>query len=163
MARSVLRVADQLAGIYPERCVLSGVETTRAVRLTATQWGGRRWLLGVPDFAPIAGRMPGHGHCPVALPVSERIWKMWRARDLAAMSTLAAAVTFVGIGLGTGATGLAVFGLLVAFAAVAYRTRAHHNFWVTCTLRPENSTILVEPTHQRFDEDARALFIRSVR
>ena len=99
MARSVLRVADQLAGIYPERCVLSGVETSRAVRLTATQWGGRRWLLGVPGFALVAGRLPGHGHCPVALPVSERIWKMWRARDLAAMSTLAAAVTFVGIGL----------------------------------------------------------------
>ena len=75
MARSVLRVADQLAGIYPERCVLSGVETT-AVRLAATEWGGRRWLLGVPGSALVAGRLPGHGHCPVALPVSERIWKM---------------------------------------------------------------------------------------
>ena len=162
MARSVLRVADQLAGIYPERCVLSGVETRRAVRLTATQWGGRRWLLGVPGFAPVAGRMPGHGRCPVALPVSERIWKMWRARDLAAMSTLTAGATFFGIGLATGATGLAVFGLLVAIAAVAYRTRSHHDFWVTCTLRPENSTILVEPTHQRFDDEARKLFTRTV-
>jgi hypothetical protein len=163
MARSVLRVADQLAGIYPERCVLSGVETTRAVRLTATQWSGARWLLGVPGFAIVAGRLPGHGRSPVALPVSERIWKMWRARDLAAMSTLAAGVTFVGIGLATGATGLAVFGVLVAIAAIAYRTRAHHNFWVTCVLRPDDSTGLVEPTHQRFDDEARMLFIRTVR
>jgi hypothetical protein len=163
MARSILRVADQLAGIYPEHCVLSGVETTRAVRLTATQWSGARWLLGVPGFALVVGRLRRSGHCPVALPVSERIWKMWRTRDLAAMSTLAAGVTFVGIGVVTGATGLAVFGLLVVIAAIAYRTRAHHNFWVTCVLRPEDSTVLVEPTHQRFDEDARMLFIRTVR
>ncbi len=163
MARSVLRVADQLAGIYPERCVLSGVETTRAVRLAATEWGGRRWLLGVPGFALVAGRLPGHGHCPVALPVSERIWKMWRIRDLAAMSMLTAGATFTGIGVVAGATGLAVFGLLVAIAAIAYRTRAHHNFWVTCTLRPADSTIAVEPTHQRFDDEARVLFIRTVR
>ena len=162
MTRSVLRVADQLAGIYPQRCVLSGVETTRAVRLTATRWGGPRWLLGVPGFALVAGRLPRHGHCPLALPVSERVWKMWRIRDLAAMSTLAAGTTFFGIGVVTGATGLAVFGMLVAIAAIAYRTRAHHNFWVTCTLRPENSTIVVEPTHHRFDEDARTLFIRTV-
>ena len=163
MARSVLRVADQLAGIYPERCVLSGVETTRAVRLAATEWGGRRWLLGVPGFALVAGRLPGRGHCPVALPVSERIWKMWRIRDLGAMSTLTAGATFTGIGVVAGATGLAVFGLLVTIAAIAYRTRAHHNFWVTCVLRPEDSTVLVEPTHQRFDDEARTLFIRTVR
>lgn len=163
MARSVLRVADQLAGIYPERCVLSGVETARAVRLTATRWGGARWLLGVPGFALVVGRLLRHEHSPVALPVSERIWTMWRIRDLTAMSALTAGVTFFGIGVVTGATGLSVFGLVVAIAAITYRTRAHHNFWVTCTLRPENSTIIVEPTHQRFDDEARMLFIRTMR
>jgi hypothetical protein len=117
----------------------------------------------MPGFAFVAGRLPGHRHCPVALPVSERIWKMWRVRDLAAMSTVTAGGTFFGIGAVAGATGLAVFGLLVAIAAIPYRTRAHHNFWVTCVLRPEDSTVLVEPTHQRFDEDARMLFIRTVR
>ncbi len=163
MARSVLRVADQLTGIDPERCVLSGAGTTRAVRLTATQWGGARWLLGVPGFALVVGRLRRHGRCPVALPVSERVWKMWRVRDLSAMSALTAGATFIGIGVVTGAIGLAVFGILVAVAAITHRTRAHHNFWVTCVLRPEDSTVLVEPTHQRFDEDARMLFIRTVR
>jgi hypothetical protein len=163
MARSVLRVADQLAGIYPERCVLSGVETTRAVRLDATQWGGPRWTLGVPGLAFVAGRLPRHGRCAVALPVSERVWKLWRFRALAAMATLTAGATFFGIGVATGATGLAVFGLVVMIAALAYRTRAHHNFWVTCTLHPEASTIIVEPTHRRFDEEARKLFTRTVR
>jgi hypothetical protein len=163
MARSVLRVADQLAGIYPDRCVLSGIETMRAVRLSATRWRGPRWLLGMPGFAVVVRRLPGRRHCPVALPVCERIWKMWRLRDLAAMSTLTAGATFLGIGVVTGATGLAVFGILVAIAAIAYRTRAHQYFWVTCTFRPEDSTIIVEPTHQRFDDEARALFIRTVR
>jgi hypothetical protein len=163
MAQSVLRVADQLAGIYPDRCVLSGVETMRAIRLTATRWGGPRWILGVPGFAVVVRRLLRHGHCPVALPVSERVWKRWRIRDLAAMSTLTAGATFFGIGAVTGAAGLAVFGLLVAIAATAYRTRAHHNFWVTCTFSPERSTIIVEPTHPRFDDDARMLFTRSVR
>ena len=142
MARSVLRVADQRAGIFPECCVLSGVETQRAVRLTATSWGGPRWLLGVPGFALIAGRLPRHQHVPVALPVSERVWKMWRSRDMASFATLAAGATFFGIGIATGAVGLAVFGVLVVVAAIAYRIRAHHNYWFTCTLRPGDSTIV---------------------
>ena len=82
----------------------------------------------------------------------------WRAS-----SALAAGATFFGIGIATGATGLAVFGVLVVIAALAYRIRAHYNFWFTCTLRPEDSTIVVEPTHRRFDEAARALFIRTLR
>jgi len=160
MARSVLRVADQLAGVYPECCVLSGVETNRAVRVTAASWGGPRWLLGVPGLAVVAGRLPRHQHCQVALPISERVWKMWRFRDVAAMAALAAGATFVGIGIATGTAGLAGFGALVAIAALVYRTRAHHDYWVTCTLRPEDSTIVVDPTHRRFDEAARALFVR---
>ena len=162
MTRSVLRVADQVAGIYPERCVLSGIETTRAVRLDATDWGGPRWMLGVPGLAFVVGRLPGRRHCRVALPVSERVWTMWRTRELAAMATLTAGGTFSGIGVATGAAGLTVFGLVVVVAAIAYRTRAHHSFWVTCTLRPESATLIVEPTHQRFDEEARVLFTRTI-
>ncbi len=162
MARSVLRVADQVAGVLPDRCVLSGVETERAVRLTATQFSGPRWLLGVPGFATVVGRLPGHDRCPVALPVSVRVWKMWRFRDVAALSMLAAGVTFVAIGVATGAVALAVFGVVAVIGAVAYRARAHHNYWVTCTLHPSTATIVIEPTHPRFDDAARDLFIRTM-
>ena len=133
MARSVLRVTDQTAGVFPDRCVLSGVETVRAVRVTATQFGGPRWLLGVPGFAAVVGRFPGHDRCPVALPISDRVWKIWRLRNSVALSTLAAGVTFVAIGGVTGTVGLAIFGLVIVIGAVAYRTRANHNYWVTCT------------------------------
>ena len=163
MARSVLRLADQAAGIFPDRCVLSGVGTTRAVRVKATQWAGRRWLLGVPGFATVVGRLPRHGHCSVALPISAAVWKMWRFRDVTAMSALAAGVTFFGIGVATGTPALAALGMLTVVASLTYRTRAHHDYWVTCTLQPANSTIVVEPTHQRFDEAARTLFLRTLR
>jgi len=162
VARSVLRVADQVAGVFPDRCVLSGVDTERAVRLTATQFGGPRWLLGVPGFATVVGCLPGHGRCPVVLPVSVRVWKMWRLRNVVALSTLAAGVTFVAIGAATGVVALAAFGVVVVIGAVAYRTRANHNYWVTCSLHPSTATIVVEPTHSRFDDAARDLFIRTL-
>ena len=163
MARSVLRVADQLAGIHPECCVLSGIETQRAVRVTATEWAGPRWLLGVPGLELAVGRLLRREHCPVALPISERVWKMWRIRSAAAMAAMAAGGTFCAIGVATGTAALAVIGLLAVVGAATYRARAHHDYWVTCTLHPENSTIVIEPTHRHFDEAARALFIRTLR
>lgn len=163
VARSVLRVADQIAGVFPHRCVLSGVDTNRAVRLTATQFGGPRWLLGVPGFVPLVGLLPGHDRCAVALPISDRVWKIWRLRTMVAMSTLAAGATFVAIGGVSSTPALAAFGLVLVIGAAAYRARANHNYWVTCSLHPSNATIVVEPTHPRFDAAARDLFVRTLR
>ena len=59
--------------------------------------------------------------------------------------------------------GLVVFGMSVLVVAGMYRTRAHHNYWVTCRFSPVDGTIVVEPTHRRFDEAARDLFVRSLR
>jgi TctA family transporter len=155
-------VADQVAGVFPDRCVLSGIDTEQAVRLTATEFGGPRWLLGVPAFATVVGWLPGHQRCPVAVPVSLRVWKVWHARDVAALSTLAAGGTFVVIGGVTGAVGLAVFGLMVVIGAIAYRARAHRNYWFTCRLHPLDATIVIEPTHPSFDAAARDLFMRTL-
>jgi hypothetical protein len=141
---------------------LSGVETERAVRVTATHFGGPRWLLGVPGFATVVSCLPGHDRCSVSLPVSVRVWKMWRLRSVLALSMLAAGVTFGVIGAATGVVSLAVFGLVVVVGAVAYRARANHNYWVTCTLHPSTATIVIEPTHPRFDDAARELFIRTL-
>lgn len=162
MARSVLRVADQIAGVFPDLCVLSGVETTRAVRLTATQFGGPRWLLGVLGFATVVGWLPGHERCSVALPVSVRVWKMWRIRNAMALSTLSAGVTFAAIAGATGAVTLGVFGVVLSIAAILYHARANHNYWVTCSLHPSSATIVIEPTHPQFDDAARYLFTRTL-
>lgn len=162
MARSVLRVADQVAGVFPDRCVLSGVETSNAVRTTATQFGGPRWLLGVPVVAMVIGRLPGHQRLAVALPVSLRVWRMWRARNVSALSMLTVGATLFSIGGATGTVPLAVFGIIVGIGAMGFRARATHNFWFICRLHPVEATIVVEPTHPRFDEAARALFIRTL-
>jgi hypothetical protein len=53
--------------------------------------------------------------------------------------------------------------MVVLLVAAAYRTRAHHDYWVTCCLASTAETILVEPTHRLFDEAARDLFSRSLR
>jgi hypothetical protein len=143
--------------------VLSGTETSNAVRLTATEWAGRAWLLGVPGLAMAIRFLPGHQHHAVALPVSTNIWRMWQRRNLVALSALAAGVTFAGIGLFAGLVGLVVLGAIVLIGAAAYRTRAQHDYWVTCRFRPADGTIVVEPTHRAFDEAARDLFVRSLR
>ncbi len=158
--RSVLRVADQVAGVFPDRCVLTGVQTTTAVRQTATEFGGPRWLLGVPGLAMVVGRLPGLERCAVALPVSHRVWRVWHVRNVAAMSVLGAGITLAAIGAATGTVGLVVFGLVISITSAAYRARAHRNYWVTCRLRPSDATILIEPTHPGFDEAARDLFMR---
>jgi hypothetical protein len=162
VARSVLRVADQVAGVFPDRCVLSGVHTTRAVRLTATQFGGPRWLLGVLGFAKVVGWLPGHERCTVALPVSVRVWRIWRVRNVMAVSTLSVGLTCVAIGGAAGAVNLGLFGAALGVVAVICHARTNHNYWVTCSLHPSSATIVIEPTHQRFDDAARDLFTRTL-
>lgn len=109
----------------------------------------------------VVGRLPGHERCTVALPVSVRVWKMWRTRNAVGLSMLSAGVTFVAIGGATGTVALGLFGLVMSILAVTYHARANHNYWVTCSLHPSSATIVVEPTHPRFDDAARDLFTRT--
>lgn len=162
MARSVLRVADQAAGRLPELCVLSGEATSRAVRLTATQWEGHRWLLGVPGFAAVVGRLPGHQRCPVALPLSVRVWRMWQRRNVAGSTIMVFGLVLAAVGAAQWSGQTVALGVLTGAVGAAYRTRAARNYWVTCRFRPSTSTIVVEPTHPRFDDAARELYVRSI-
>ena len=162
MKRSVLRVADQRAERFPEQCVLSGETTERAVRLTATQWEGARWLLCVPAFAAVVGRLPGRGRCPVALPVSPKVWKAWRRRAIVGVALLLLGVLLVITGLIRGNSQQVVVGAFASVVGAAYQTRIGLRHWVTCRYRPGNGTIIVEPTHPAFDAAAQKLFIRSL-
>lgn len=162
MARSVLRVADQAAERFPDLCVLSGEATSHAARLTATQWDGPRWLLGVPGFAPVVGRLPGHERCPVALPLSVRVWRMWQRRNVAGLTIMVFGLVVAVAGAAQGSAQTVALGVLTGAAGAAYRARAVHNYWVTCRFRPSTNTIIVEPTHPRFDAAARELYVRSI-
>lgn len=163
MARSVLRLADQDAGRFPDRCVLSGVATEHAVRGSAVRWKGPRWLLGVPGAVPLLGVLPGRARTTISLPVSTKVWSTWNRRNVAALLMVvfglglivAGAVRQTGILLGVG--------LVVFAAAGAYRARAHHNFWTSYRLNDTGDAVIVEPTHPDFDRQARQLFERSLR
>lgn len=162
MARSVLRLADQHAGRFPDRCVLSGVHTDHAVRCTAVRWNGPHWPLGIPAATWIVGHRPGGQHEIVSLPVAAVVWTTWRRRNLLAMLF----VVF-GIGLVVGGTvradgGLVGVGVAVTVLAAAYRARALHNFWTTCVLASGADLVIVEPTHPDFDRQAQELFARSL-
>lgn len=162
MSRSVLRLADQHAGRFPDRCVLSGVRTDRAVRCTAVAWGGRRWLLGVPAATWIIGHRPGGHRELVSLPVTETVWSTWNRRNLLALLLIVFGTGLIAGGVVTGDGGLLATGVAVAALAAAYRTRAHHNYWTTCTLDAGADLVIVDPTRPEFDRQAQGLFTRSI-
>lgn len=53
-------------------------------------------------------------------------------------------------------------GIVMVLAGAAYRTRAAHNYWLTCRLDPSRASVGVEPTHPDFDRAASELFVRSL-
>lgn len=163
MARSVVRLADQNAGRFPDRCVLSGVATDRAVRCSAVRWNGPRWLLGVPGAVPLLGTLPGRARATVSLPVSKKVWSIWNRRNVAALLILVFGLGLIVAGAVRQTGILFGVGLVVFFAAAVYRARAHHNFWTSCRLNDTGDSVIVEPTHPDFDRQARQLFERSLR
>jgi hypothetical protein len=162
VARSVLRVADQRAERFPDVCVLTGEPTAHAARLTATTWSGPRWMLGIPAFVTILGALPGRERAAVALPVSPRVWRMWQRRNAIGIAAAVVGALWMVTGAVLGSAVMLVLGAIITVLAVVYRTRAVVNYWLTCRLNPAAGTILVEPTHPRFDEAAKRLFIASL-
>lgn len=109
------------------------------------------------------GALPGRARATVALPVSSDVWSRWNRRNLTALFTIVVGLGLAAPGAIGSTDGLLGVGFVVVLAAMAYRTRAHHNFWTTCRLNEAADVVIVEPTHREFDRQARQLFERSVR
>lgn len=139
MARSVLRLADQRAERFPDRCV----------------------LLGVPGLVPLLGVLPGNQRVPVLLPVHERVWRSWNRRNITALLFLVFGLGLIAASIFRATGDLLGLGVVVSLSAVAYRTRAHHNYWTTCRLNKPGDAVIVEPTHREFDRQAQRIFRRS--
>ncbi len=163
MARSVLRLADQRRVVFPDRCVLSGVLTTGAMRTTATVWGGRRWVLLVPGVVALFARVLRRPHVPVSIPVSPAVWFRWRKRVVLSQGAAAFGSVLSGTGLAVGAAPPLVAGVVVFVGAIVSWARANRNWWITCVLDPAQATVVVEPAHGEFDRAAREIFVRSIR
>jgi hypothetical protein len=163
MARSVLRLADQRRDVFPDRCVLSGVQTTGAIRTTAVVWRGRRWMLFVPAFVAVLARVLRRPHVDVSIPVDADVWSRWRRRVVLSQGAVAFGGVFVATGLVVGAAAPFAFGVVVFTGAFALWARANRNWWITCVLDPAGAVVVVEPTHREFDRSAREIFVRSIR
>ncbi len=163
MARSVLRLADQRRDVFPDRCVLSGATTTGAMRMTATVWGGRRWMLFVPGVVVVLAHVLRRSHVTVSLPATPDVWARWRRRVVLAQGTAAFGGVFTAIGSAVGAAALLAAGVPVFVGAIALWARANRNWWITCVLDPPRAVVVVEPTHLEFDRAAREIFLSSIR
>lgn len=117
----------------------------------------------VPGLAATVCWLGRRARFVVALPVGRDVWTRWRRRVIAGQ----AAVTFGFVLVVAAVVGRAappgVVGAFFLVAGLVLWARANRNWWVTCRYDPVASVIVVEPTHQRFDEAARALFARSLR
>ena len=163
MARSVLRVADQRAGRLPTACVLSGVESETAVRVRAVSWRGARWPMFVPGLTTTLGILGRRPNFAVALPVSTEVWKRWRRRAIAGLAAVTFGIVLMVVSVIGWQLPPGVLGGLVLIGGLSLWARAHRNWWVTCRYDPVAATIVVEPAHRRFDDQARVLFTRSIR
>lgn len=163
MARSVLRIADQRRLVFPDRCVLSGVQTTGAMRMTATVWGGRRWVLFVPGVVALLAWVLRRPHVAVSIPVSSAVWSRWRRRVVLSQGAAAFGSVLIGTGSVVGAAAPFVAGVFVFVGAIALWARANRNWWITCVLDTAQAMVVVQPTHDEFDRAAREIFVRSIR
>lgn len=162
---AVLRSADQARDVAPTHCVKTGERTDRATRVWATSLGGgsrAEALLGATATHALAVllRRPA---VRVVLPVSDRAWRRWRR-------PLGRAVLVGGLGLGIvvigvlgGEPGGVLLGLAVAAAGWGLRARAWHVRWVGLALRPDTGDILVSRVHPSFADEARRIYVDSVR
>ena len=130
--------------------------------MSAPQWEGRRWLLAIPGFGLLIGALPGRRRCSVALPVSATAWKRWSRRQVAGVAAVTLGAMIMIAATVSRTLPLVVLGALVATAGAGYLTLVAHRFWVVCRFRPAEGTVIVEPTHPKFDAAARALFLRSL-
>jgi hypothetical protein len=162
MPVAVLRVRDQERDALPDRCVLTGVSTTGAVRVWATRRPRPRWLY--PWSKPllvVLARLRRRPVRRVVLPVTDAAWRRLR-RPLYGLSVLG------GIGLAAIAVavvrlsvaGVIAGAVLVAVALVA-RWRMLTRRWVQVWIRANGDEIVVANVSAEFADAARQLYLRT--
>lgn len=161
--KSVLLVADQEAGSFPDRCVLTGEKTETAVYVWAIESSNAQWLLGVLGYlGVILAKLAGRQTIRLGVPITQRPWGIWKRRANLYLAMTSAGFGFVLAGFFQSSVGFVVFGIILAAASRAQRMRALQNYWIIAELKPRTGHILVRPTHADFDAKAREMFQRSI-
>lgn len=165
---AVLREWDQRHDRSPTVCVKTGQRTERAVRVRAVEMGrGEAWtaITGIAGttVAELVARLLRRPTIPVVLAVSDAAWRRWRRR-------LGRAVVVVSFGLGLivagglrSDVGLVAIGVAVGVLGSWMRRRSWLACWVGLTYRQRTGEVLVTRVHPAFADEARRLYVDSVR
>jgi len=162
--RAVLLVSDQQRNVLPSVCVKSGEPTNAAIRVRAvgsTRAESFQLVIGQSATAMLF-RLLRRRVETVALPVTDRSWRLWRSRLTVAVLLAAVGSALVLVGLLRSVTGMVVVGVLVFAAGWVKRVRAWNNAWVGVELRPARGEIVVSRVHSTFDTEAAAMYSRAM-
>ncbi len=151
--RSVLRVADQDRGAFPDRCVLTGAPTAGAVRVRAVAGA-------VPELVGDAlGGLVAFGP-RISLPVDEQALRSYRRRQAIWLTVVALGAGAVGAGLVR--SGATVLGALLVAGGLAGQAWTRRRRWVQVRGWRGSRDIVVLRTNPEFDRQARRLFTASL-
>lgn len=146
--RSVLTNADQDDGRFPDRCVLTGRATNRAIRLRAVP-------APVPEaLADILGALARSGR-RVSLPLDEDALNRYRRRQWLPLGLAGAALGLIGFGVATGS--FSWVGLVLVAVATVLQARNRRRHWVQVRAGADGDLIVLR-AHDAFDRQARRLY-----
>ena len=150
--------------MFPTVCVRTGVPTEHGGAVVAAELPGRRWwtALAGPATTAMVARLTGRPTRTIALPVAPEVWRTWRRRTGAVVMLTAAALALLPAGVIRANVGLVV-GAFVILAVTRYLAfRWAERFWVGLELRTDQGDVVVTHVHERFDDDARRLYVAGV-
>jgi hypothetical protein len=163
--RAVLREVDQRHDRAPTVCVRSGQPTDGAIRVRATALEhAAAWeATAGTTLTRLVARLRRRPTVPVVLPVAPAVWRRWRHRLGRAVAVTTAGIGLLVAGVVGGQGGLIVLGVVLGVLGWWLRRRAWVGSWVGLAFRPDTGDILVTRTHPAFDDEARRLYVSSIR
>lgn len=162
---AVLRAVDQRAERAPTTCVKTGQPTQRAVRVPAVALPHAETWQAVVGATLTWGvavllRQPT---ARVILAVSDGAWHRWRRRLAVVLVVAMLGGGAIVAGAAREEPGVMWLGLLLLVLSWWLRLRAWRTSWVGLQLRPRQDDILVTRVHPAFSDDARRIYIQSIR
>lgn len=162
---AVLRAVDQRAERAPTACVKTGEPTQRAVRVAAVALPhAETWQAAIgATLTRVVATVVRRPTARVILAVSERAWQRWRRRLAVVLVVAMLGGGAIVAGIARGEQGVVWLGLLLLALSWWLRLRAWRTCWVGLQLRPEEDDILVTRVHPAFSDEARRIYIQSIR
>jgi hypothetical protein len=163
--RAVLRQFDQRQGRAPTVCVKTGVPTDGATRARAVALPhGDLWeSVAGSVLTRLVALVTGRRSPPVVLAVSPAAWKRWRGRLAVAILVTAIGLGLLVVGLVRPDAGMVILGAVFTAAGWWLRWRSWRAWWVGLHWHRGPDEVIVTRVHPAFADQARAIYVDSIR